>query len=150
VTLLHISGSQDPSTARIYASGSQNPIFPILFCVYIPVDGGWSDWSAWSECSSSGCGRGVAVRHRTCTRPTPSVGARFCQGSAVSTRHCQRICSSDNGMDRGVNDEGKFKGTFVRHAVVTTTIRLPFDCNSTALRPFDKPRHDRAAALRPK
>jgi len=39
--------------------------------------------------------------------------------------------------------------------VVTTAIRLrlvairlPFDCNSTALRPFDDLRYDRAAALR--
>jgi len=39
-------------------------------------------------------------------------------------------------------------------AVVTTTydstlIRRSFDCNSTALRPFDDLRYDRAAALRP-
>ena len=31
--------------------------------------------------------------------------------------------------------------------LVTTTIRLPFDCNSTALRPFDDLRYDRAAGL---
>ena len=35
-------------------------------------------------------------------------------------------------------------------AVVTTTIRLRFDYNSTALRPFDDLLYDRAAALRPK
>ena len=29
------------------------------------------------------------------------------------------------------------------------SVRLPFDCNSTALRPFDDQRYDRAAALRP-
>ena len=49
----------------------------------------------------------------------------------------------------------------VRKAVVITQIRLrcncrstavqlQFDCNSTALRPFDDLRYDRAAALRPK
>ena len=38
-----------------------------------------------------------------------------------------------------------------RHkAVVTTTIRLRYDCNSTTIRPFDDLRHDRAAALWPK
>jgi len=33
--------------------------------------------------------------------------------------------------------------------VVITAIRLSFDCNSTARRPFDDLRYDRAAALRP-
>ena len=37
-----------------------------------------------------------------------------------------------------------------RKAVVTTTVRLPFHCNSTALRPFDDLLYDRATALRPK
>ena len=36
------------------------------------------------------------------------------------------------------------------YAVVATTIRLRFDCNSTALRPFDHLRYGLAAALRPK
>jgi len=30
------------------------------------------------------------------------------------------------------------------------SIRVPFDCYSTALRPVDDLRHDKAAALRPK
>jgi len=30
------------------------------------------------------------------------------------------------------------------------SIRLRFDCNSTALKPFDDPHHNRAAALQPK
>ena len=38
----------------------------------------------------------------------------------------------------------------VYKAVVTTTIRLRFDCSSTALKPFDDLRHDWAAALRSK
>ena len=61
------------------------------------VDGGWSAWSAWSECSLS-CGRGLAVRHRTCTQPSPSVGARFCRGDAVNTRACQTSCPPGNDV----------------------------------------------------
>jgi len=34
--------------------------------------------------------------------------------------------------------------------MVRTSIWLRFDCNSTALRPFDDLCHDRAAAPRPK
>ena len=37
-----------------------------------------------------------------------------------------------------------------RKAVVTNAVRLPFDCSSTALRPFDDLCYDRADALRSK
>ena len=41
------------------------------------TDGGYSDWSPWTECSKS-CGGGVKTRTRTCTNPSPSVGGRDC------------------------------------------------------------------------
>jgi len=44
----------------------------------------------------------------------------------------------------------EFKTGSVNKTVVTTTVRRPFDCIATALRPFDDPSYDRAAALRPK
>lgn len=33
-----------------------------------PIDGGWSSWTEWSECSRS-CGGGVITRERECSRP---------------------------------------------------------------------------------
>jgi len=47
-------------------------------------------------------------------------------------------------------DYFSYSGLFVCKAVVTTMIRLRFDCNSTALRLFDVIRYDRAGAPRPK
>lgn len=36
------------------------------------VDGGFSPWSEWSQCSKS-CGNGDMTRSRTCTDPSPSI-----------------------------------------------------------------------------
>ena len=41
------------------------------------VDGGYSEWTKWSECSQS-CGGGVKVRARSCTNPSPSGGGKDC------------------------------------------------------------------------
>ena len=48
------------------------------------VDGGWSSWSAWSGCTVD-C---RVTRRRSCTRPTPSSGGRYCQGRDLNTRNC--------------------------------------------------------------
>ena len=52
-----------------------------------PVNGGWSDWSAWSSCSAS-CGGGTQTRTRTCTNPSPSGGGATCSGPATETQSC--------------------------------------------------------------
>jgi hypothetical protein len=50
------------------------------------VDGGYTDWSAWSECVD---GQGES-RTRVCTNPTPTRGGRNCTelGPSVQTRPC--------------------------------------------------------------
>ncbi|XP_027058955.1 A disintegrin and metalloproteinase with thrombospondin motifs adt-1-like isoform X3 [Pocillopora damicornis] len=52
-----------------------------------PVDGGWSNWSAWTFCSQS-CGTGVKERSRNCTQPVPSHGGKKCQGKAQEKYQC--------------------------------------------------------------
>ncbi|XP_062621236.1 A disintegrin and metalloproteinase with thrombospondin motifs adt-1-like isoform X2 [Saccostrea cucullata] len=51
------------------------------------VDGGWSDWMAWSTCMTS-CGDGVQSRARFCTKPAPSHGGRDCAGSQYEMKNC--------------------------------------------------------------
>ena len=38
--------------------------------VFILVNGSWSSWQSWTECSKS-CGGGMKERTRTCTNPPP-------------------------------------------------------------------------------
>ncbi|XP_078667263.1 uncharacterized protein LOC144909086 [Branchiostoma floridae x Branchiostoma belcheri] len=55
--------------------------------VSCPVDGSWSDWSPWSNCSVT-CGNGTETRNRTCTNPAPANGGADCDGPAQETRAC--------------------------------------------------------------
>jgi len=53
----------------------------------IPVDGAWSDFGEWSECSVT-CGEGVRERTRTCTNPAPAHGGLDCVGDNKEKETC--------------------------------------------------------------
>nr|XP_048286978.1 hemicentin-1 isoform X1 [Myodes glareolus] len=52
-----------------------------------PVDGHWSEWSFWEECTRS-CGHGNQTRTRTCSNPSAQHGGQPCEGHAVETIMC--------------------------------------------------------------
>ncbi|XP_034866567.1 hemicentin-1 isoform X2 [Mirounga leonina] len=52
-----------------------------------PVDGSWSEWSPWEECTRS-CGRGNRTRTRTCNNPSAQYGGRPCEGNAIEIIMC--------------------------------------------------------------
>ncbi|CAG9857813.1 unnamed protein product [Phyllotreta striolata] len=56
-----------------------------------PIDGGWGEWSSWSECSRT-CGAGVSVMSRECNHPTPAYGGNYCVGQ----RKRYRICNTQS------------------------------------------------------
>lgn len=56
-------------------------------CVFFPVNGGWSQWSPWSQCSLE-CDSGVKTRERFCNSPTPQHGGSSCTGPHIQTRDC--------------------------------------------------------------
>ena len=60
------------------------------------VDGIWTDWSAWSDCSVSICGQiGTQSRTRTCTNPAPQYGGDDCVGSPIESQSCSApLCDS--------------------------------------------------------
>ena len=68
----------------------------VLPCRLWIVDGNWSEWSSWEECTRS-CGRGNRTRTRTCNNPSVQHGGRPCEGTAVETIMCNvRPCPGKN------------------------------------------------------
>ncbi|CAG2241797.1 unnamed protein product [Mytilus edulis] len=64
------------------ASGYKGP-----FCEKEIVNGGWSSYSAWSECSKS-CEGGTRSRLRFCDSPAPEPEGQFCIGSDTDVGNC--------------------------------------------------------------
>lgn len=52
-----------------------------------PVDGGWTPWSVWSDCSVT-CGRGTQVRTHACINPPPRNNGSDCSGPERETQEC--------------------------------------------------------------
>lgn len=60
-------------------------VFPKFQC--FTVDGGFSKWQNWSDCSKT-CSVGVQMRIRFCNNPVPQYGGQNCTGKFVETRNC--------------------------------------------------------------
>ena len=59
---------------------------------YYTVDGRYSMWSNWTECSAT-CGGAIQTRNRTCNNPMPMYGGRDCYGDKEERRICaQSFC----------------------------------------------------------
>ncbi|XP_063673990.1 coadhesin-like [Bolinopsis microptera] len=62
-----------------------------------PVDGGWTDFGGWSDCSAE-CGGGSQDRMRSCDSPAPENGGAECQGGDVEIQACNiQGCPVDGG-----------------------------------------------------
>ncbi|KAL9959836.1 hypothetical protein ACROYT_G033194 [Oculina patagonica] len=66
----------------------------ILSCrnVPAPIDGGWTDWSAWSACPADKCLNAVRSRSRSCTDPAPAFGGQNCRGASGMNQLCPIDC----------------------------------------------------------
>ncbi|XP_054472152.1 A disintegrin and metalloproteinase with thrombospondin motifs 18 [Anoplopoma fimbria] len=62
------------------------------------VDGQWSAWSQWSDCSRT-CGGGVMYRERSCTSPRPQNNGKFCSGSSRLNQLCNTRPCPPNSVD---------------------------------------------------
>ena len=59
-----------------------------LFFFVLTVDGGFSEWSNWTNCSVP-CGTGFQLRHRNCSSPPPAHGGQGCESKNFTEG---RIC----------------------------------------------------------
>lgn len=61
------------------------------------VDGGWSSWGPWQQCSRT-CGGGVEFSYRECTDPVPQNGGKYCEGQRVQYQSCNiQPCDNSEG-----------------------------------------------------
>ncbi|XP_022795168.1 coadhesin-like [Stylophora pistillata] len=67
------------------------------------VDGGFTEWSSWTECSKT-CGGGEKVRERECTNPEPKGNGQPCVGDSEEAEVCnsQECSYCDKKMDVGI------------------------------------------------
>ncbi len=59
---------------------------PYLF-FSLAVNGNWSLWSNWTDCSQP-CGGGIMSRNRTCDNPMTASGGKFCSGLPDDQQDC--------------------------------------------------------------
>ncbi|XP_050391275.1 netrin receptor UNC5C isoform X5 [Patella vulgata] len=88
-----------------YTCGAQNPAsrrFSESAVLTVFVNGAWSTWSQWTECSAK-CGKGTQRRTRTCTDPAPLNGGASCAGEAVNRIACTSICPATSRAEDGEN-----------------------------------------------
>ncbi|CAC5382235.1 Coadhesin,Hemicentin-1,Mucin-like protein,Thrombospondin-1 [Mytilus coruscus] len=52
-----------------------------------PVDGGWTEWSVWSDCPDT-CSDEDLIRTRSCTNPSPENDGKSCEGSNSEIMSC--------------------------------------------------------------
>lgn len=76
--------SEDP-TISVVAVSEYGRYVTCNMC--LPVNGAWSCWSSWSQCSAS-CGSGHYQRTRTCSNPPPASGGDICIGLHTEEALC--------------------------------------------------------------
>ncbi|XP_020625947.1 SCO-spondin-like isoform X2 [Orbicella faveolata] len=66
--------------------------------VMCPVNGGWTTWGNWSQCSVT-CGGGSQTRSRSCTKPPAAHGGKSCMGPKEMTQDCNKdvFCPVNGG-----------------------------------------------------
>lgn len=100
------------------------------------VDGGWSDWTSWSNCSRM-CNGGVEASEKHCNNPKPKHGGRYCIGKRKRYRSCNtHDCPADEVDFREIQCDSyntvPFRGRFYKWKPFTGSHVKPCTLNCLA------------------
>jgi len=90
-----------------------------------PVDGGWSNWGAWTTCSKP-CESGTQVQRRTCSQPSPQYGGKQCPGEGRLERVCNTHSCPGNGLTKNSKRQNPPK-PFSASLMLSIGLGLGFD-----------------------
>uniref|UniRef100_A0A3Q3JQP1 Peptidase M12B domain-containing protein n=1 Tax=Monopterus albus TaxID=43700 RepID=A0A3Q3JQP1_MONAL len=103
----------------------------------VVVDGGWSSWGPWQQCSRT-CGGGVEFSYRECTDPMPQNGGKYCEGQRVQYQSCntqpwksfrEEQCEKYNSPNY-VDYNGNMKQWIPKYAGVSPRDRCKLFCRA--------------------
>ncbi|XP_062584759.1 sushi, von Willebrand factor type A, EGF and pentraxin domain-containing protein 1-like [Saccostrea cucullata] len=87
------------------------PNYKGRFCESLFLNGNWSIWGEWSQCSET-CGSGTKSRQRYCTNPAPYNGGKLCAGNDTEVTECfVQTCPVCTILEAPVNGSLNCSGT---------------------------------------
>ncbi|KAK3092788.1 hypothetical protein FSP39_007241 [Pinctada imbricata] len=86
-TRVRLCDNPSPAYGGSRCSGS-NTINSQCYNKACPVNGQWSNWNSWGNCSKS-CGLGTKRRLRLCNNPRRAHGGLPCNGSDIELSQCK-------------------------------------------------------------
>ena len=132
-----------------------------VFAYILDIDGGYTEWSKWTECTST-CGGGTKRRSRTCTKPTPKNNGKTCVkqnlGPPIQTESCNtKKCGKNIAVVikilvfRPFQFQEKEKTNsccFARCAIIPRYIKVSVSCNSLSVAVLQIRYLDQSARIR--
>ncbi|XP_072431618.1 semaphorin-5A isoform X1 [Chiloscyllium punctatum] len=89
--------SSDGSTGCSASGGFSGNILRYGRTSAYSVNGAWSAWLSWTQCSRD-CSRGIRSRRRMCNNPAPRNGGLPCLGQSLEYQECNIMpCPEDGG-----------------------------------------------------
>ena len=95
--------------------------FLILSFLFFSVDGGYSDWSAWSACTVT-CGGGSRMRNRKCNNPAPANDGKTCFDQQLGSEMESEACNIE--QCEGERDESGFRSELIVVPVYFSSLSL--------------------------
>ena len=115
-----------------------------MLSIFPGVNGGFSRWGFWSDCSLS-CGGGVQTRTRTCTNPPPQGYGKGCDGPVQETRACNDtpcpegkhstyVLSTRQRKNLKTHQSRAEKSHYSRNLIVFERFRFQLKCSTSTLK----------------